>query len=324
VRAYEGLAVELLSPRGTAAGGAAEVPVERDEILRVAVDAATGATGPFTLAWRFTPAPPPPVDTTPPTVRITSPAPFAVVHGTIALGAEAIDEGGVDRVVYELQPSGEPLERLTIGTSTAPPYAVALDTTSVEPGVYTIAATAYDRAGNSSATSITITIVQPAPPRLEVAAGAVADATGPEGAVVEFWAWAQDFEGRPLPVVCSPPSGAVFPIGDTTVVCVATDADGRSTTKTIPVHVNGADEQLAELFREIGAVGLEPKLADRLVQQLADVRKQLADGRRQAACGGLDDLAALVARESRRGVTPEQAARYAAVAARVGAVLGCD
>jgi len=61
------------------------------------------------------------------------------------------------------------------------------------------------------------------------------------GAVVDFDSpLASDNCGLPL-VVCTPPSGSVFPIGTTTVSCVATDDCGNSAVSTFDVIVSSTN-----------------------------------------------------------------------------------
>jgi hypothetical protein len=57
------------------------------------------------------------------------------------------------------------------------------------------------------------------------------------GEVVNYSATASD-ETDPAPtVVCTPPSGSVFPVGTTIVTCTATDSCGNESTRQFPVTV---------------------------------------------------------------------------------------
>jgi|GEM_PF-1256118 len=56
----------------------------------------------------------------------------------------------------------------------------------------------------------------------------VVEATGPDGAVVEYDASADDNVDGPLTPTCDPPSGSQFPLGTTPVDCEATDAAGNT------------------------------------------------------------------------------------------------
>ena len=61
---------------------------------------------------------------------------------------------------------------------------------------------------------------------------------GPGGTVVNFTATALDAVTGPVPVVCVPPSGSLFPGGTTLVTCTADDGLGNITTHTFSIKVN--------------------------------------------------------------------------------------
>ncbi len=64
------------------------------------------------------------------------------------------------------------------------------------------------------------------------------EATGPDGAPVTYTApTAVDTQDGTLPVTCTPPSGSVLPLGDTSVTCSATDSDGNTTSASFSVTV---------------------------------------------------------------------------------------
>lgn len=90
-------------------------------------------------------------DVTPPTVSLTAPANGATVSGTITVSANASDNVGVSRV--ELSVDGS-----LVGTSTASPYQVSWNTTSVGNGGHTVTAKAFDAAGNSASSSASVTV----------------------------------------------------------------------------------------------------------------------------------------------------------------------
>ena len=93
------------------------------------------------------------------------------------------------------------------------------------------------------------------PPTLIVPVGVAADATSASGAVVVFDVSATDTVD-PAPIVtCTPASGALFPIGETTVTCTATDASGNVATASFVVHVRGAAEQLTLLRTQVCLAG---------------------------------------------------------------------
>ena len=85
--------------------------------------------------------------------------------------------------------------------------------------------------------------------------GVVADATTPAGTRVIYTATATDNVDPNPTVTCQPTSGSLFPVGDTTVTCTATDASGNSSTASFVVHVKGAAEKLRDLTTAVNALG---------------------------------------------------------------------
>src|SRR5260221_5109998 len=89
----------------------------------------------------------PSLDTTPPTVSLTSPLAGATIAGTITLTAVAADDVGVAGVQFKYNGDNIGPEQ------TAAPYAIAADTTTVPNGSYTLTAVARDAAGNMTASA---------------------------------------------------------------------------------------------------------------------------------------------------------------------------
>lgn len=79
-------------------------------------------------------------DTTPPTVTLS--VPDDPLRGTVSLSADASDDTGVTQVDFLA-------DGVEIGSSTAAPYAIDWDTTTVEDGDYVLSARAHDAEGNS-------------------------------------------------------------------------------------------------------------------------------------------------------------------------------
>jgi hypothetical protein len=111
-------------------------------------------------------------------------------------------------------------------------------------GVTTVRCSATDPHGNSVSTTFPITVLASAGPvLLNVPSGIQTGATGATGAVVTYQApTAADQVDGVLPVTCTPPSGALFTIGTTTVACSATDqaTPPNQTLATFPVTVTVA------------------------------------------------------------------------------------
>src|SRR6266853_1531367 len=101
----------------------------------------------------------PPGDTTPPTVRITSPASGATVSGTITVTADASDNVGVAGVQFQY--NGVNFD----GEDTSAPYTATAYTNHVPDGNYILTAVARDAAGNRTTSDpVTITVANNAPP----------------------------------------------------------------------------------------------------------------------------------------------------------------
>jgi hypothetical protein len=105
-------------------------------------------------------------------------------------------------------------------------------------GATTITCTASDSHGNVASGSFAVRVVDTTPPALTAPADVSAEATGPGGAAVSYPApGAVDVVDGPVPVSCTPASGAQFPLGATTVGCTATDSHGNAASASFVVRV---------------------------------------------------------------------------------------
>jgi hypothetical protein len=112
-------------------------------------------------------------------------------------------------------------------------------------GTTTVTCSATDAALNNGSGTFTVKVQDTTPPTLTVPANITSNATGSSGAVVSYAApAATDAVDTSVTVVCasSPTaglkSGSTFPIGTTTVSCVATDDYSNTTAKSFTVTVN--------------------------------------------------------------------------------------
>lgn len=107
-------------------------------------------TAPYTAGTE--PPDPPAVDTTPPTVSMTSPASGATVSGNVNVAATATDNVGVASVRFFL-------DGVQLGTDdTTAPYAISWDSATSSNGSHTLMATAFDAAGNTASTAIPVNV----------------------------------------------------------------------------------------------------------------------------------------------------------------------
>jgi major membrane immunogen (membrane-anchored lipoprotein) len=129
-------------------------------ITAVAYDNAGNATTSSVISVTVNNATPPPVDTTAPTVSISTPANNATVAGQVAVGALSSDNVGVTKVEFYIDNNTTPTN-----IDTTPSYGFIWDTASgtVTDGTHTIKAKAYDAAGNNKTAIVTVT-VNNAPP----------------------------------------------------------------------------------------------------------------------------------------------------------------
>lgn len=105
-----------------------------------------------------------PVDSQPPVVSITSPVANASVSGQVAVDVSASDNVGVARV--DLSVNGN-----TIGSDTAAPFQFSGDTKALPNGPHVLVATAYDSAGNVTASApVTVNVANAdkTPPHVEI------------------------------------------------------------------------------------------------------------------------------------------------------------
>jgi hypothetical protein len=105
-------------------------------------------------------------------------------------------------------------------------------------GTTTVKCSATDKAENKAEGTFTILVRDTTAPSLTVPSDITAEATGPTGAAVTFTATATDLVDPNPAVTCTPSSGSIFTLGETTVSCKARDAsNNESAAKTFKVKV---------------------------------------------------------------------------------------
>jgi hypothetical protein len=192
-------------------------------------------------------------------------------------------------------------------------------------GTTTVHCSASDKAGNAARGQFDVVVnAVPAPgdttpPAITVPAPISANAIRPEGAPVTFTVSALDAVDGAVPVSCSKGSGALFPIGTTTVDCSAHDAAGNAASKAFTVHVAGGPEQLEALIADVNAQRIGPgtSIADKLDAALT----ALEAGSQKNACRALDQAARLG--DGNKKLTQEQAAWLQGEIARIQRVIAC-
>jgi HYR domain-containing protein len=161
------------------------------------------------------------------------------------------------------------------------------------------------------------------PPVITVPTNVAVDATSPKGAQVSYSASAKDDHDASPTLACTPASGSVFPIGDITVTCKATDAAGNSATARFVVHVRGASEQIVRLVDKTLTFLDLPTLKPALKAGLQSVADAILAKNPRAACKALDLYVAAVKLAPARAFTTAERSELLADAARIKTVIGC-
>lgn len=148
------------------------------------------------------------------------------------------------------------------------------------------------------------------------------DATSPSGAVVTYdLPTAADEDLSTVTVACSPASGSTFAIGQTTVICTATDTDGDKSSPvsgSFTITVRGAADQLTDLCAASAGVGPGRSLADKC----AAAQSALAAGQGSNARDILAAYINEVSAQSGKKIPAAAAAKLIGTATQISAVIG--
>ncbi len=190
---------------------------------------------------------PPPLDTTPPSVSIASPAAGGTISGTVPVQVTASDNVGVASVILKL-------DGTSLGSDTSSPYTFSWNTSTVPNGTHTLTATAADAAGNTASNSISATVsnttADATPPTVGVsspAAGAtVSGTTSVQVSAsdnVGVTSVGLSVDGVSIGIDTTAPytfswNTTSVPNGIHTVTAAASDAAGNTASSSISVTVN--------------------------------------------------------------------------------------
>lgn len=104
-------------------------------------------------------------------------------------------------------------------------------------GTTTVTCTAVDLAGNEATSEFDVLVLDADLPTLVVPEDFTVEATGPDGAAVDFEVSATDALDVDVDVTCTAASGDTFPLGATLVECTATDDEGNEAVGAFTVTV---------------------------------------------------------------------------------------
>ncbi len=198
------------------------------------------------------------------TVRDTTAPVLSLPAGIVA---EATGPGGA-AVGFAASASDLVDGPVSVSYSHQPDSTFALGTTEVR-------VNATDAAGNTASGSFTVTVRDTTAPVIDPLSDLSMEAAGPGGAIVTFSASASDIVDGGVGVVCVPPSGSTFPLGENEVVCTATDAAGNKATLTFKVTVSDTTEPMLTLP---GNMTVEATGPDGAIVSYAPTAYDLVDG----------------------------------------------
>jgi hypothetical protein len=118
-------------------------------------------------------------------------------------------------------------------------------------GTTSVSCTATDAAANKATRSFDVHVVDTTAPVVHVPAAMTAEATSNSGAAVTFVATATDAVSGSVSVACAPASGSTFPIGGTTVKCIAMDAAGNKGANQFTVTVRDTTAPVVTVPKDI-------------------------------------------------------------------------
>jgi hypothetical protein len=99
-------------------------------------------------------------------------------------------------------------------------------------GTTVVMCTAKDTAGNLASGTFRVIVRDVTPPVLHLPPDNTVGSDKGAPTVITYTVTATDNLDGNVPVSCSPPSGSVFPQGNTTVTCTATDSSGNTAKGT--------------------------------------------------------------------------------------------
>jgi alpha-tubulin suppressor-like RCC1 family protein len=157
------------------------------------------------------------------------------------------------------------------------PYVVTGTVNRWLPGSYTLTYTVTNVLGESGMATRTVIVADTTPPHLIFPSNVAVDCTGKDGVVIydfDLIAW-DDCSLTAL--TCDWRTGNAFPIGTTSVTCVATDLAGNATRCSFEVTVRGPLSVKAAVLQEMEVVqaAIEPKRSPELNKAVARLRRAI-------------------------------------------------
>jgi hypothetical protein len=138
----------------------------------------------------------------------------------------------------------DPGDAITLSQTPAGPYPL---------GTNVVTLTVTDSHGATNSSSAMVIVIDMTPPQITCPGNITVNSTSPRGAVVTYAPVASDDCSGPAVVTCTPASGSTFPIGTTTVDCLARDQAGNSASCSFQVTVIGPSQTVQGLLGALAA-----------------------------------------------------------------------
>jgi Bacterial Ig-like domain (group 1)/HYR domain len=191
-------------------------------------------------------------------------------------------------------------------------------------GPVEVTCTATDSDGLTATASFTVTFVDTTAPVMELR-DFLASPSGPDGTLLGWDTHPTDNGDWYPTVVCEPESFEyVFPIGDTTVTCTATDDSGNSSTGTFNVHVLSVAELLRQAQQSLVYYGVDPTLRTSLTAELEAAAKAADKGNDSATCSAITDYQDHVRAQAGKKLSEETAESLLANADYIRGIVPCS
>ena len=175
-------------------------------------------------------------------------------------------------------------------------------------GPVEVTCTATDSDGLTGTGSFVVTFIDTTAPVMQLEP-ITAVPSGPDGARMGWNTHPTDNSDWYPDVVCEPESFSdfVFPIGDTTVTCTATDDSGNSSTGTFVVHVLSVAELLRQAQSYLVEIAVEPTLRKTLTAELETAARAAERGKDAATCSAIGEYQDHVRAQSGKKLSVETA-----------------
>jgi hypothetical protein len=196
-------------------------------------------------------------------------------------------------------------------------------------GMTKVTYTARDSNGNSADCSFNVVVIDNTPPLIACPPASTpyvtVNAVNSSGATVNYPLLSVgDNCGTPT-VKYSAAPGSAFPIGTTSVACVAVDGSGNMSTCTFTIYVESASEQIADLIGGVNAASsVSSSIRHALIVKLDAAQADLSQMDTADACSSLQAFISLTQAQIDKKITPASiGTSFISDATRIRAVLGC-